>query len=470
MITARHACLSIVVMAGGAMALAQGDGAAAPATTAPTTQATTPASTPAANAATAVNADSWFVLTGDNVYVRVAPDTQLGYPFAKLSKGSIVKVVDREGGWARVAAEGPSFAGGTAFVLADSRATLSEDGSSITITRHASVLAPDILRASDPASAWKVIATINEGATLPVVNTQTVNGKQYVRIALPATAEGWVSESFIAPATADDVNAATQAATARIAASEGTTAATTNAAATTTEAGATSVAGSTGETETAAGDASAQGSAEGSAEEIDPRFQAQAPSAEKVARDTNLQMFQDLETIWCTIREQPIESEELAALVLRYEALISALETQPALLKQAETRAEQIRIRMDLQERILAIAALRAEMSRSEDDIRAVARAIEARSDFNVVGTLNASIVYDGNHLPLLYRIQNPTTGATVAYVQPAEGITADTLATMLGTLVGVKGDVAFDPSLGVNLVKPRALEALTPTPTTAAE
>ncbi len=455
-----------VIGIGSGVAMAQ-DGAAP---TAPATPTTPAAAQPVAAPAPATGADGWCVLTGDNVYVRVAPDTQLGYPFAKLDKGAVVKVVERENGWARVVAEGPSFMGGTAYVLADSRAALSQDGKSLTVTKQSPVLAPDILRANDPSSAWKVIASIKEGATVDVIDVQKVGGKQYVRITLPTLAEGWVSETFLANATAGDVTAAINRATAGAAAASGD-AASTEPTTPATPDGATAMDGATatdGSTATGGASAPTDGATtaaaeEGSAsEETDPRFQPKGPSPEQLARETSLQSFKDLEAIWISVREQPIETEELAALGARYELLIVEVAEQPSLLLQAKARAEQIRIRTDLQDRILALASLRAEMTREQEEVKAVALAIEARSDFNVVGTLNASIVYDGERLPLLYRVQDASTGATVAYVQPQEGITADTLATMLGTLIGIKGDVSFDPSLGVNVVKPRAIEALT--------
>lgn len=451
------AVLGAAVAAMGAMAQSEtapaGGAAAAPAPA-------TSSSGAAANGA-GRDTDTWFVLTGDNVYVRVTPDTQLGYPFAKLQKGEVVKVIDREGEWMRIRAEGPSFGSSTAYVLADTRATISEDGTTLTVTKRATVLAPNVLeKAGDPTGAWKVIATLDEGTELPVTAVRTANGRKYAEIALPAAAEGWISASFLAEASAGDIAAA---ATPKPAPTGSATAAgATEAVATATGTG-TATDASTATAEASGANGSAEGSAETATDPADPRFQAREASPERLAKDENLQTFKDLETMWCAIREQPDESEELTALVLRYEALITALDAQPTLQKQAQARAEQIRTLMEVQENIIALAALRAETSRLSDEARAVAKAIEARSDFNVVGTLNASIVYDGGKLPLLYRIQNPMTGATVAYLQPQEGITADLLATMLGTLVGVKGDMAFDPSLGVNLVKPRALESLTP-------
>ena len=56
---------------------------------------------------------------------------------------------------------------------------------------------------------------------------------------------------------------------------------------------------------------------------------------------------------------------------------------------------------------------------------------IQRRADYTAIGILNASSVYDGQRLPELYRICDPMTGATIAYVEPNADIP---MATMIGT------------------------------------
>ncbi len=98
-------------------------------------------------------------------------------------------------------------------------------------------------------------------------------------------------------------------------------------------------------------------------------------------------------------------------------------------------------------------------MDADTDQVRAIKIALEARSDYTVVGILNASSIYDGKRLPLLYRLVDPAVGQTVAYVtakNPAQ------LATMLGTLVGIRGEKRYDEALRVSVIDPTAVEILT--------
>ena len=76
------------------------------------------------------------------------------------------------------------------------------------------------------------------------------------------------------------------------------------------------------------------------------------------------------------------------------------------------------------------------------------------------MGTLSVSRVYDGSKLPKLYRLQEPGTGRTVAYLQPSDE--AD-LIPMLGQLIGIVGEKSYDPGLRLTLVTPRRIDLLAP-------
>jgi hypothetical protein len=72
---------------------------------------------------------------------------------------------------------------------------------------------------------------------------------------------------------------------------------------------------------------------------------------------------------------------------------------------------------------------------------------------------LNASTVYDGNRLPLLFRVTDPAAGQTVAYVAPKD---ANRLTTMVGLLVGIRGTKRFDEALKLNIIDPGTVDILT--------
>ena len=76
-----------------------------------------------------------------------------------------------------------------------------------------------------------------------------------------------------------------------------------------------------------------------------------------------------------------------------------------------------------------------------------------ARQQYDAVGVLNASLVYDGVRLPRLYRLQDPVSGFTTAYLMEDSELK---LSSMLGLVIGVKGPVHFDESLRRNLITPK--------------
>ena len=76
----------------------------------------------------------------------------------------------------------------------------------------------------------------------------------------------------------------------------------------------------------------------------------------------------------------------------------------------------------------------------------------------NKSGRYNIGIGISGGAMPLLYRVQDTTTGRTLAYLRPDAGFE---LGPMLGQLVGIIGDMTRDEALQVNLLQPRRIDLL---------
>ena len=72
---------------------------------------------------------------------------------------------------------------------------------------------------------------------------------------------------------------------------------------------------------------------------------------------------------------------------------------------------------------------------------------------------LNASTVYDGKGLPLLFRVTDPATGQSVAYIAPKD---PNTLTTMLGLMVGVRGTKRYEQGLKLDVIDPGSIDILT--------
>ena len=105
-------------------------------------------------------------VTADNVYVRSGPSVQSSYPFGKMDRGEVVRVVEENFGWARVQTAGRAFADMNGFIPVDDRAQLSVDGATITANATTELRAPNISADSTPDSSWKQIGRIEAGATL----------------------------------------------------------------------------------------------------------------------------------------------------------------------------------------------------------------------------------------------------------------------------------------------------------------
>ena len=430
-------------------------------------------------AATAPAAEPYIaVVTADNVYVRSAPSVQSSYPFGKLKRGDLVRVGAEEFGWARVQTEGPAFAQIYGIVPADSRVTVSEDGTTLSVNAKSELRAPNI---STPdaglAASWKQISRLDPGMTLSVVDRVDSERDAVYRVRLPAAGEGWVNMNFLRRASQAEIvkfNAPTAQDVATMAAADvvaqqvqapvaapadgGTSAGATDAVAPDITGGSTPI-DATG-TSTVGTDVIVTGDAtRAKASEPTPP-PAPVKTPEQIAFERRRATMADLEGLYTSIRGQSKAEAELHALRGRYLDLAVVAAGDPEVVSKANGRAEQLRLEIEVQSRIIELERMKARIEGERDSIASVARAIEARSEYTVVGILNASLVYDGQRLPLLYRIQDPSTGQTVAYIAPGPGFQ---LPTMLGNLIGVRGEKSYDEALRVDVVAPRAVDILTP-------
>ncbi len=79
---------------------------------------------------------------------------------------------------------------------------------------------------------------------------------------------------------------------------------------------------------------------------------------------------------------------------------------------------------------------------------------------YAAVGTLAASTVFTGSRTPQMFRVVDPNTRGTIAYVRPVAGLD---LTPHLGGIVGVVGQRQFDPTLNATLITVTKIDALTP-------
>lgn len=458
-----------------------------------------PLSTALAQSGTAVRPDApsyWAVITGNAVNVRSGPSAQSAYPFGKLRQGDAVRVLKEEYGWARIQTEGNAFAEVFAFVPADRRVTLSADGKTATVGSRTELRAPNADAGNAPDKSWKQIGFVDAGSTLTVLGTADGEKESVYKVRIPASAEAWVNMQFIRRANENESMAASTAASATPASATGTS----PAVATMPSAAAPA---STAATNTPAADAGGviapanapeSGSPSpapiapdvwssnvGSGSPAIPPLLGQQPArpeatatsgsaASSAAADapraagtprfvSRRSTFDDLEQQFKAVRSQPESGAEFDALRAKYEELAAAGEMPSSVKSLSGARAKQLSLMIETQTELQKLERTKAGIDSNKKGIAELVLNIQRRADFTAIGILNASAVYDGQRLPELYRICDPTTGATVAYVEPNADIA---MAPMIGTLVGVKGGKSFDPALRLTVISPLSVDMLT--------
>lgn len=446
------------------------------------------------------------IVTGNAVNVRSGPSAQSAYAFGKLNSGDAVQVIAEEFGWARVRTVGTAFGSLYAYVPADRRVTLATDGSA-QVTARTDLRAPNLDAGGSPDKSWKQIGFVEAGTALTVLGTVPGEKESVYKVALPATGECWVNMSFlrranaqesaalaaslvpVAPATKPAPAPATASAPATTAVATPDTVPTTTTPAAEIAAPVNAAPAGSAEVATVQPQAQATDSpalvagspsippllgqaerkvapgtrtdshGEGTIEAAPTRRGTTAAAVAVPVRETPRSTWADLEAQWKAVRAQPQASAELDALRARYLELASNARDGGSIAHMANGRATQLELLMETQVQAREIVAAQNKQDERAKAMYQLVLDIQSRADYTAVGVLNASVVYDGERLPQLYRITDPQTSQTIAYVLPNESLA---MGTMVGTLVGVKGGKEFDSALNINVISPQVIELLT--------
>jgi hypothetical protein len=391
----------------------------------------------------------WHRVDSDNAFVRSDASATVAYPVGRVPRDTMVLVVEDRFGWAKVRPTGEAFDSLHAFVVAD-HATVVE-GETVRVDVRTPLKAANFAAREDPARSWKEVARLEPGATLEFVETVESDGRGFHKVRMPETAEAWINLSFLKPATAEEV-AALVAETSK--ASDGTP----------TPPGsleliAPSPAVVSAHRETVPGRAAAS-----DGESVDEAVGIEVLVASESPAPAASASLDDLESAWATFQAKEQDERALgdyAELRDRYLVLASASDSSAATRHRAKLRAEQILLQTEIQSRLLELRRMQEQNLMDLQAIREIREVMESRGDFDAVGRLNASLVYDGRRLPLLYRLQEPGEGATVAYLVPTRDFS---LAELTGQLVGVSGDLRYDEALRLNIITPRRVDILVET------
>lgn len=406
-----------------------------------------PAAAPAQAPAAAPATSKGFTATinADNVYVRSGPSVNSAYPFGKLKLGDVVEVEEESYGWAKIRTRGGAFQNIHGYVLADEKVTLSPDGKTLTVITTTAVRAPNIGADGNPDASIKSIGELAPGETLAVVGQVSGEREKVHKVALPSGAIGWVNMNFVRRATQAESQAIGAGTQPPVPVIEGAATAATSGQA--PQGGTVTV-----ETTTATQEPTKPVEAP---KPPPPPVKTEAEIAAEKCRAS----YKDLEASFEKVRGEPTTSAEIGPMRERYAALMAEANCPTDVKSMAAARVKQLELLAEAQQLEQEVAKAMASRDRNKERYEKMKLAMEARADYTAVGVLNASTVYNGNRLPLLFRVTDPAAGQTVAYVAPKD---ANKLSTMLGTLVGIRGTKRYDEALKLNIIDPGSIDILT--------
>ncbi len=458
--------------------------------------AASPASAAAPRSPAAARAQAgayWAQVKGDNVMIRSGPSVQSAYAIGRLTAGTPIKVLAVEYGWAKVAAVGPAFGSLFGYIKGDGSSSYDAATKVLTITGKAELLAANMDVGYAPEKSWKQLGSVGTGERLAVVDVKTVGPDTFYAVKMPASTEVWVNNQFLAAMTQEEADAIEKALATggsvptpivvtptptpqtptptptptpttptpsgvQTPAGTPTPATTDGAAAGTITNNPPTTPAADPEAERRAAEAAAAAKAREDAERKAQEEAAAERRRQQMERQLRQVTYGDLEAKWKRVRNEPAESAELTALRERYLALAED-PIAPATTRQlSNNRAEQIAVRIEVQNSLLELAERQRQRERTIQGVADLEIAMKQRMPYDAMGRLNASTVYDGDRLPLLYKLADEVTGHTIAYVMPGPNSKPS---EALGLLVGIKGVRRYDETLRVNVIIPESIDVL---------
>ena len=378
-------------------------------------------------------------INGNGVSIRSGPSENY-YATGKLDKGARVKVVGIKFNWLKIEPPENSFSYvGKAFVDRHG------DGKQGKVNNTANVRAGSLLNPMKTTIQTKLIP----GTDVRIVGDED----EYYKIEPPAGAYLYVSQQFVrpvgpaegfaggqpgvnnlatAPAPAPGTGTGATANTGDSEAANPSTPAPSDVQATTRRA-----------TDAIAGAATGPGTA-GTTQPSAP-----APADAK---------FEQLETEFAEASQKPVLDQPLTDLLSRYEAATQEDGLPESLKRVADARLAAIKVRQEAREQLAATRMRHEEMRQRNQALLAERQELAERIKethvefFTAVGTLRPSSLQQGPRGTMLFRLTDPDTGRTLAYLRTADRAL---MAPLLNQFVGVRGELRKDPLLRLNVIQP---------------
>lgn len=387
---------------------------------APATAPAPAAAAPSAPAAGDVpNAAYQFIgeVTANSVNVRSGP-ADSHYVTTRLTKGDRVVVVGHKFEWLKIIPPKGSFS----YVA---KLYIDRDGAGNTGTINKNEVS---VRAGSDRVPLKndVQTTLSQGTKVQIIGEQD----EYFKIAPPEGAFVYVSKQFVTPVRE----------------------------ATTKESAAPTVTLAPSE-ERAWSDATKTPAAK---PPMEPAETVKAPE-QPAAADAQAQ-FAAAERQFESTKDQPIEQRPISDMLKTYRELADNASLSSGARTTARNRAALLAIQEKQVAEITQAKQSTSDFAARQAELDEQARKIEQRlqaagiASYAAVGQLQMSTITRADNQPLL-RLVDPADGRTLVYVK----LTDNKQRPLLDKFVGVKGEVARDPQLSIDVIEPSDMQEVDP-------
>jgi len=394
-----------------------------------------------------------FVVTADATPVRCGPSSD-HYAFLMANAGTPVRVTETVSTMARVSAEGPLFDTAWGIVRYPASATSPLDQDGCVTHDNLEVYAPN-LSDHNWSDSYGWVCALPNGTQVDVLDTSaadaaTTGTEPYVVhiVRLPDTATGWIDASALAPATAKDIaafhrewastpawmqqtptspisnwNAWSQARPAWIAAMQ-------------------------------------------AAVEV-----AIVEEPEPVVEEVVIELpppyhnpqWEALEQTIIGAALHTLDSTAVAQLRAGYvEVIDQEAVKHPKIAEWAIFRVQQLDLTASINSTRKEIAAAQGRIQRSQSDLNSQRRLLDESPNYIMRGKLSVSPIFDGVRRPIMYRLQDPFSGRSLAYLSPDSGVD---LRGMLGQRVGIVGQTSWNDQWQVNTIDPTRIDLVSVSP-----
>lgn len=376
-------------------------------------------------------------LNANAVYVRCRPSEEGAYATMKLNRGDKVTVVGIKGTWLKILPPDGSFA-----YVPKSFVIMRNDGTVGRMNREW------IAKAGSQLNDLVVqpLATVHEGEDVQIIGQHN----EYFKIKPPKDSYFWINKQFVDPVQVvpkpDEAPKATPQDQPQPAAPDSA------------EPGARHP-----QPEVVTQDPTDRGPTRRPADQTADAANAQPPTSQPAAFD-EVAEYDKLEEQFKDLNSKPVLEQPLAEMMGGYEKVMASDDLPPSMRRIAELRIATLKVRNDAREQFLAVRKQNEQTAQKQQALAAEKQEIEIRIKdndlqiFTALGTLRTSSLQVGHGM--LYRLTDPATGRTVAYIRTND---SNKYGALLGQFIGVRGPVSSDHQLKSVIQNPTEVQTIDP-------